>query len=450
MSGTTEATRENPYVGPRPFDKSDPLYGRDREVRDLRDLLIARRIVMFFSPSGAGKTSLIKAQGGLLWELQRADFRVLPVGRVNQMPDNGQSAGANRYVLSALLSLDGELPHGQQRTPRELARLTLKEYLDSCPRAEGDPASDILVFDQFEEILTQDPTDPEAKAAFFDQVGDVLRDRSRWALFSLREDHIAALDPYLSEIPTRLATTFRLDFLGEAAGRLAMQRPVAGSEVEFTDDAARRLADDLRRVRVQQAEGPPKDHLGPHIEPVHLKVVCQRLWEHAAHGTKRIDPQLVAKVGDVDRALRAFYADAVKAVVDQTGVAERDIRVWFDEHLITKQGIRGQLLEETEESGGLPAAAIDALVDRHLVRRELRRGAQWLELAHDRLIDPVRADNNDWYPINLSVLQQQAALWDSQRRESGYLLTGAALLQAEQWAEDNPGSLSELEQEFLD
>jgi MoxR-like ATPase len=72
-------TRPNPYPGPRPFQRDQTLYGRDQELRDLRDLLIGERIVLLYSPSGAGKTSLIQA--ALIPELEREHFRVLPLMR---------------------------------------------------------------------------------------------------------------------------------------------------------------------------------------------------------------------------------------------------------------------------------------------------------------------------------------------------------------------------------
>ena len=53
--------RPNPYVGPRSFQTGQKLYGRDRELRELASLLIAERIVLLHSPSGAGKSSLIQA-----------------------------------------------------------------------------------------------------------------------------------------------------------------------------------------------------------------------------------------------------------------------------------------------------------------------------------------------------------------------------------------------------
>ena len=53
--------RPNPYPGPRPFKRGETLYGRERETAELLDLLIAERIVLLSSPSGAGKTSLVQA-----------------------------------------------------------------------------------------------------------------------------------------------------------------------------------------------------------------------------------------------------------------------------------------------------------------------------------------------------------------------------------------------------
>ena len=70
----------NPYVGPASFRSGDPLYGRDQEREDLVDLLVAERIVLLYSPSGAGKTSLIQA--ALIPALRNDGFEVLPVIRV--------------------------------------------------------------------------------------------------------------------------------------------------------------------------------------------------------------------------------------------------------------------------------------------------------------------------------------------------------------------------------
>src|SRR5262245_56419237 len=100
---TTPATeRACPFVGPRSFRLGEPLFGRDQEVRRLLNLLIAERIVLMFSPSGAGKTSLIQAR--LILALREEEFFDLPIIRVKQ-PTLIEAPGAsriNRFVQSTL------------------------------------------------------------------------------------------------------------------------------------------------------------------------------------------------------------------------------------------------------------------------------------------------------------------------------------------------------------
>ena len=130
-------------------------------------------------------------------------------------------------------------------------------------------------------------------------------------------------------------------------------------------------------------------------------------------------------------------------------VRERALREWIDRQLITESGIRGQVLMGADTSQGLANAAIWPLVDAHLLRAEQRRGATWFELAHDRLIGPVRADNAAWFAANLSTLQRQAALWEQQKRPDGLLLRDAALEQAEQWAQTHATDMLAAEDDFL-
>src|SRR5207248_11341236 len=76
-----------------------------------------------------------------------------------------------------------------------------------------DGIEEVLIFDQFEEILTVDPSDEAAQRQFFTQVGKALQDRSRRALFAMREEFVASLDPFRPLVPTRLDSTYRLDLL---------------------------------------------------------------------------------------------------------------------------------------------------------------------------------------------------------------------------------------------
>lgn len=439
----------NPYIGPRAFQDGETLYGRDREVSKLLNLLIAERIVLLYSPSGAGKTSLIQA--ALIPELRAEGFRVFPVIRVGMEPppDRDLPATTNRYLLSTLLSLEEELPPDQQISLSELVGIDVTTYLNQRLADDGEADGDVLIFDQFEEILTVDPTDQTAKAEFFVQLGQALRPRNRWVLFAMREEYSAGLDPYVHPIPTRFSTTFRLELLGVKAARQAMQEPARQAGVPFQDAAAVKLLDDLRRVQVQQPDSSTAERPGTSIEPVQLQVVCYRLWDNLPDDATEIRETDIREAGDVDSALAGYYADRVQVIADRTSVRERTIREWFDRQLITEQGIRGQVLRGPDRSQGLENQAIEPLVDAHLVRAENRRGGTWYELTHDRLIKPVKESNAAWRKEHLSMLQHQAVLWDSQGRSNGLLLRNEALEEAEYWAADHQDELISIERDFL-
>ena len=137
-----EAERVNPYVGPRSLGREDGIYGRNREIRDTGPVL-AHRIVLLYSQSGAGKTSLIEA--GLRPEFEERGIQVFPTIRVGY--EAPQEVATNRYLFSTLASLEQELPPEEQLDPAELAATSLDEYVRR--RDEQDPDSDpFLIFDQ--------------------------------------------------------------------------------------------------------------------------------------------------------------------------------------------------------------------------------------------------------------------------------------------------------------
>ena len=138
------------------------------------------------------------------------------------------------------------------------------------------------------------------------------------------------------------------------------------------------------------------------------------------------------------------------AAAAETGVSERALRDWFETELVTPQGIRGQVLYGPRQNGAFSERAVRMLTDAHLVRAESRRGATWYELAHDRLIEPVKEDNARWREVNLSHFERLATWWDEQNRPDQALLTGPDLVNAETWVAANAATLSLREQEFFE
>src|SRR5437762_702151 len=82
----------------------------------------------------------------------------------------------------------------------------------------------------------------------------------------------------------------------------------SSAEFRFSDAAARRLIDNLRKVRVQRPDGTAGLQLGPYIEPVQLQVVCRRLWESLSPGAEEVTEADIDALGDVDTALADYYS----------------------------------------------------------------------------------------------------------------------------------------------
>lgn len=422
-------TRRNPYIGPRSFQPGEPLFGRDREALELRYLLTAERIVLLYSPSGAGKSSLVNA--GLIHKL-KDDFEIWGPTRVNTPPPPNV---ANRYVWSAL--------SGLAKTPLDPG-ITWREYL-AGRQWQSNP---LIIFDQFEEILRVDPVDTAAKREFFEQVGEVLCDPAIWALFVLREDYLAPLDPYVRLIPTHFQNRYRLDRLTRAGAADAIEKPARNRSEGFAPGVVATLVENLAKVNVAQLDGAVRQEVGDYVEPVHLQVVCFDLWERMLdEGRTEITSGNVERVED---ALARYYDHCVRAIAGDNRSVERQIRNWFNEKLITPDKVRNQVRQEPDgSSGGLPRKLVQDLVDTYLVRPEPRPSGAWFELAHDRLVDPVRASNREWLERNLEKFQKAAAQWAGQDRTEDLLLVGDPLAEATKWAAAHPELLTAVDKAFL-
>ncbi|MBL8230211.1 MAG: hypothetical protein JNL98_17105 [Bryobacterales bacterium] len=422
----------NPFVGPNPLTSKQPLFGRDREVRELSYLLTSDRIVLLHSPSGAGKSSLLSAKGGLISRMQRS-FDVCGPLRVNEAPTRDVK---NRFVWSVAHGMAPAIADGS----------AAPSLLECAKDRDKEQDNLLLIFDQFEEVLTVEPGKVDQKRAFFDQVGELLTQRWIWALFVIREDYLAQLDPYARRVPTHLNNRYRLDLLQKDRAKEAIEKTAlsANPKRTFQAGALQELTAGLSSVNVAQPDGTFSTEPGEYIEPLQLQIVCFDLWERLAESEVEITANAVQAHGDVTQALRNFYDRTVEAV-GKTGRAQFEIRNWVDEKLISN-GRRDQVqfVEAAESSEGLGNRFIREMLRRVLLRREPRGTAVFVELAHDRLLNPVRDSNGAWFESRLSEYEKRARLWE-RTKASGLVYVDDELKAAKEWRRRTPEPLVDMD-----
>ncbi|MCP4593926.1 MAG: ATP-binding protein, partial [bacterium] len=236
--------KNNPYVGPRPYRRNDQhnFYGRDREARELRALIVAEREVLFYAQSGAGKTSLLNAV--VIPALEERGFNVLPVARVGgELPRGIESQEVdNVFVFGAMLTLAGEDVDPHTLLPHTLSSFLAEHYPEPEDEFESQPL--VLILDQFEEVLTSHQNRWQDAEGFFRQMREALDKLPRLGVvFAMREDHVAGIDPYAPLFPRRLRARFRMERLGPKGALAAVSKPAANTGCPFDPGVAKRLVD---------------------------------------------------------------------------------------------------------------------------------------------------------------------------------------------------------------
>ena len=453
---------QEPYVGPRTFEKDDAdiFRGRDREARDLAALVSSQRNVLFYAQSGAGKSSLINAK--LVPGLEKKGFEVLPVGRVGG-ESNPVDQVDNIFIYTLLLTQD----KGKEIRPEEENRLLqhrwatmqLVDFLNHLVLDDGKflfndtyqyapnyrPMPRVLIIDQFEEILTNHlnyQNIREQRIDFFEQINSAMdRDPWLWVVFSLRADYVAGLDPYAHLLPESLRNRYYMERMDASGALKAIMEPVEIFDWAYEPKAAEELCRNLRFIHgARQSTSDGEQILGDYVEPVQLQVVCYQLWRNLDKNRNNkiitlpdLDNQARIAGGEsviefVDSALSQFYNQAVQAVAEaKPGRTEADIRNWFGQELITPGNSRNLIIDDMAKVGSLDKDLVKKLDKTYrLVRPEVRGYSIWYELTHDRFIHPIQDANQKWLE-NKPAIYHAARAWDQGGRKDYFLFTGERL-----------------------
>ena len=347
--------RDSPYVGLDAFSEEDAAYffGRKRDVALIVANVFASPLTVLYGPSGAGKTSVLRA--GVVPSLREREI-----------------------ATTVLDSWAGD--------PAAALRASVP---DVATAAEGAPASarrEVLVLDAFEDFFHDSD-----EAAFAAELARVVSrpGRTSSVLLAIREDALAKLDRFEGRVPGLLDNVLRLDQLDRDAGREAILGPRdswnaaarTSERFEVEDELVDAVLDGVTTERGR-------------VDTLLLQLVMTRLWEARGPSPHVLRREALEALGGVDGIVEDYVTGKLEALDPARQAQAAEIL----EHLVTPSRLRiaqrasdlagfagvaeselEPLLEELSESSILrPVAGSDAFDSRYEVR-------------HDSLADAVLA-----------------------------------------------------------
>lgn len=433
----------NRYPGTRPFEKTDSsvFYGRENDVEQLCNIVKIEPMVLLFSESGLGKSSLLSA--GVFPQLEK-NGEYLPVfirfcgsceeskGPFALTCDEINHRAADQSIF---INMDekpnlGKFPQDDSLWFR-LKKLKIAVEKRPC-----------LVFDQFEEIFVY----PREEIDFFAQnlseafhanipqrYRDLLRNRFSGlhetltqkelsllyndpldlrVIISIRSDKLALLDLMKRHLPAILKRTYQLKPLNNEQARKAIIEPAKSQLIDFStptfsydDEALDKIISFLTKENKRQ------------IESFQLQVICRSIEESIGkqEGVVITKDQL----GNLDDIFKSYYSNLL---ADLKSDEERLIvRQLLEEHLVLPDDQRRRMIhqKQIERMEGMSHALINYLQnERHIIRSVAIGDDIYYELSHDSLIATVLEARNKRIADELDRQRIQRELKENEKKKA--------------------------------
>ena len=393
-TGSISLTPERPWSGLAAYTEADAgfFFGREAESVELHRLIRAEPLSVLFGTSGLGKTSLLEA--GLFPRLHAAGWLPITV-RLRFAYEAGP------FTAQVLDSTSRAANEAGLAVPQWHESDTLWKAFHRRGQlfwgASSEPATPVIVFDQFEECFTLGAADAiqrQRTAEFLSQLSSLVENRG------LGADHAPPRDANTfteDAIPLRVVLSLREDYLAsleELRGLFSGLRRARFRLLAFTADQAREvverpgahlLSPGAADAILDTFVSPGSDPGDTVADPALLSLFCWQLNEQRlAAGLQHLEADRIA--GTRERIMRDFYTSAFADLTNADAVQR-----WVEESLVDAGGYRSsRSWSDALATPGVTRSALELLVSRrvlHLVDRP--GGPSHLELTHDRLREVV-------------------------------------------------------------
>jgi serine/threonine protein kinase/WD40 repeat protein len=420
-----------PYPGLSSFTEQDTQYffGRELEVETVLNKLQGMHLMAIIGPSGAGKTSFLRA--GLIPKLstdwsyvftQPGDAPLVQLGQALAAEFSGDTEAIRKMVR-------------MQET--DVALWLLHRWRQKHPEA-------LLIIDRFEELFTVN--DSESQTRFAEFLGRVVLEADIRLLLAMRDDFLIFCKEHVSLSPIFSELTALLPLSGIALRRALIQ-PALKCGYRFEDEA---LVDEILS-HVEKERG---------ALPL-MAFAAARLWEKRDRKNGLLTRQAYQQIGGVTGAL----AQHAEATMDRIGTERHSIVREIFRNLITAQNTRAA--RDTEEILSIfedrksAEEVLHSLIDARLLSsfeapaQDGDKPRRRIEIIHESLLTVwprlVRWQTQDADSAQFrDQLRQAAQVWDERGRPADVLWTGASFKEFEVWRNKYSGGLTSIEKAFAD
>ena len=297
----------------------------------------------------------------------------------------------------------------------------------------------VVVLDQFERFFVN--VQPEKRNAFIATFKHCLQNSSAHEIsfiIAVRHDFYGQL---LLEFETPMpefrneAHSFNLLPLTSAEAREAIVRPLEKTnlKIQYDEDFVDQV---LLASLAAQADG------GANVNPPHLQIVCNQLFEEARQRLQQrssviIDEKLYNQLGGAESILNTYLDKMVEEVANEPqritvvrSVLQRMIDTTCTRRFVTQEMLK---LELPDVNDAEPLAFLQRLLDRRVVeRRMVAERPPSYSLSHEYLVKRVR----EWFdPIAVERKRAQETLERglTERKNSSALLNRTQVEMVRKW-----------------
>ena len=423
------------YLGAQPFNTNQEsiFFGRKEDIENLHAIISLENLVLLYSRSGLGKSSLINA--GLIPKIRDEDEFTPYLIRFGAFSEE-RNGGPVKSTAQVLTMSETHKSYLDKLLPQDRS---LWHIIKSRQAQERNVNKGfVLIFDQFEELFTYPDKEvwqfkKEIKEILNNQIPQRFRDELEKqfedgnisltneelelfhkeieikVLFVIRSDRMSLLNELKDYLPNILRHCYELDALSVEQAEDAIIYPALKRGAHFLcpafDYDDKSLDTILHFLTKNHTEN---------IASFQLQILCQNIEKKVInHGIQKVT---VADIGDIESIYKNHYDNLIKSI----GTEEEQLaaRTLIEEGLIFEEDERRVLLYEGQLSKdyNITPELLQKLINTHLIRSEPSTlGGYNFELSHDTLVKPIlkakakrkEAENEEKRKATLLELQKK-------------------------------------------